>query len=215
MTKTVKLKALSRSERADLERLEEVVTRGKQTFLEVGSALVEIHNRKLYKSTHRAWDRYCKDRWGFARAHAYRLMQAARIVADMAKVSPIGDTLPPPENESQVRSFNRLRTGEEQARQWQKLVEDGDGLPTAEEAEEAVEEFLAGMSEDERERLLGEERRAKATARASVKPDVRVRQLKTALGFAERCLRKLQRVEDTEDGQELVTAAIELIREWL
>ncbi len=213
MTKTVKLKVLTRTERADFERLEGIVDHGKQTFLEVGQALLEINTRKLYKATHRAWDRYCWDRHKIHKSQAYRLMEAVRIVANIAKLSPIGDSFP--DHESQVRPFGKLRTSEEQARQWEKLVEDGDGLPTAEEAEEAVEEFLAGLDDDERERLLKEERRAKATVKATAKPEVRVRQLTTCLGFLERALRKLSRVEDTDEEQQLAAELIDLVRERL
>jgi hypothetical protein len=74
--------------------LEDVVQKGKATFLEVGQALVEIRRRKLHKP--KKWTQYLRERWGFSRQHAHRLIQAK----ELAEMSPMGDK---PQTEREAR----------------------------------------------------------------------------------------------------------------
>jgi phage N-6-adenine-methyltransferase len=74
----------------DLCALEKIVEKGKSTFVEVGMALLRIHDAELYKSTHSTWQNYCQQRWGWSRQHCYRLMGAAELVQN--NLSPVGDT---------------------------------------------------------------------------------------------------------------------------
>lgn len=86
-------------ERSRLAELEAVVERGMQTFVEVGSALMEIRDERLYRETHGTFERYLAERWGLSRAHGYRMIEAAHV-AEL--VSPTGD-IPP--NERQAREL--------------------------------------------------------------------------------------------------------------
>lgn len=95
---------LNPDERKALRRCERIVIRGAATFVRVGLALAEIRDRQLYRGTHGSFQAYCLDRFGFARAHGYRLIEAADTVIELTKVSPIGDTL----NESQARELARV-----------------------------------------------------------------------------------------------------------
>jgi len=81
-----------------LQALEQIVERGKDTFIEVGKALAEIHERKLYKETHKTWEAYLKERWNFSRQHAHRILQAKKV----AEMSPMGDK-PKTEREARAR----------------------------------------------------------------------------------------------------------------
>ena len=71
-----------------LGELESVIDRGLTTFVEVGNAIREIRDSKLYKESHETFEKYCRERWGWGRAHAYRQIEAADTVA---LVSPTGD----------------------------------------------------------------------------------------------------------------------------
>ena len=62
-----------------LPELERVIERGQQTFIEVGRALLEIRDRRLYRETHATFEAYCRERWGWGRSNAYELMDAARV----------------------------------------------------------------------------------------------------------------------------------------
>lgn len=126
--------AIARS--TNLVELEAIVAKGRETFLEVGMALMRIHQAELYKSTHSTWEGYCQQRWGWSRQHAYRLMLAARVAEE---VSPVGDI----DNERVARELAKAPEGERQ----QLLLEAQDlagGPPTAAQVQEARERRVDG-----------------------------------------------------------------------
>lgn len=96
-----------------LPELEKVIERGQQTFIEVGRALMEIRDRRLYRETHATFEAYCRERWGWGHSHVNRQMDAARVAA---AISPTGEV---PANEYQARAMlDRLEPQErEQVRQ--------------------------------------------------------------------------------------------------
>lgn len=61
-----------------LRDLERVIERGKQTFLEVGEALLAIRAENLYRPL--TFEAYCDTRWGISDRHARRLIAATRLV---------------------------------------------------------------------------------------------------------------------------------------
>jgi hypothetical protein len=63
-----------------LDELEAVVVGGRQTFLDVGEALLEINERRLYRQTHPTFAAYCEQRLGFSRDYGYKMMRAAAAV---------------------------------------------------------------------------------------------------------------------------------------
>jgi hypothetical protein len=126
--------ALTPTDRTTLAACEATIARGLQTFTEVGHALARIKTEKLYRADYDSFEAYCKARWGFARAHAYRLIDAAKVVEN---VSPIGD-IP---KESQARELARLPADQQQDA-WQEVIEETDGRPTAAAVRETVERRL-------------------------------------------------------------------------
>lgn len=62
-----------------LSELEAVIEHGLTTFVEVGEALLEIRESRLYRETHATFEAYCKDRWGWSIRHAERQMVAAQV----------------------------------------------------------------------------------------------------------------------------------------
>jgi hypothetical protein len=117
----------------DLATLEGIIERGLSTFVDVGTALAEIRDRDLYQKTHATFDAYCQERFGFKRAHAYRMIEAADI---RASLSPIGDT-PLPIRESQVRELARIEP-ERRAETWQAVVEEHGPSATAAEVKQVI-----------------------------------------------------------------------------
>lgn len=88
-----------------LERNERIINEGKDTFVKVGLALLEIREKRGYKL--RGFDNfesYCDSQFGFSRRHAYRLMDAAETVIDIKSVSP-GVTI---ESERQARAVQEM-----------------------------------------------------------------------------------------------------------
>ena len=95
---------------AELGRLERLVDAGLSTFVEVGEALLEIRDRRLYRATHKSFGIYCQERWGLGRAHAHRLIASSQVVRVL---SPVGDV---PENERQARELTPLLSDPERLR---------------------------------------------------------------------------------------------------
>lgn len=65
---------ISESESALLMQLESVIENGLQTFLEVGAALMEIRDRRLYRLTHETFADYCRERWRMTDGRARQLI---------------------------------------------------------------------------------------------------------------------------------------------
>lgn len=116
------LSILSPDEKRALARYEALIARGWQTFIEVGRALTEIRDQRLYRGQHTTFEAYCRERWQFRKSHVYRLIGAAEVVAYL---SPIGD-IPKPIHESQVRPLLGLKP--EEARQaWEAACKTANG----------------------------------------------------------------------------------------
>jgi hypothetical protein len=126
-------RALDMDESRDLIALEKIVAKGLQTFAEVGDALAEIRDRKLYKIEHATFADYCKQKWKMSDRRARQLMDAAAVVFDIRKS---GTTVPVLER--QVRPLTSIPK-EQHAEAWQAAVAtSATGIPTAKEVEHAV-----------------------------------------------------------------------------
>jgi hypothetical protein len=87
-----------------LTTLEEIIDSERRCFYKVGKALREIRNERLYRELlFDSFEQYVKKRWDMGKSHAYRLIEASRVIDNL---SPIGDVLP--ENEAQLRPFGKL-----------------------------------------------------------------------------------------------------------
>jgi two-component system response regulator NreC len=95
---------LKAAETDRLVELEQAVDRGLQTFVEVGQALAEIRERRLYRANHDTFERYCRERWGFTRQRARQFIDAAAVTTVVVKAG-----LPAPTNEAQARALVPLR----------------------------------------------------------------------------------------------------------
>lgn len=86
---------------ARLVKLEQTIEAGLQTFRDVGAALLEIRDDKLYKPAFPSFEAYCIAKWKLSRAHAYRMIGAATVSTEM---SPIGDIA----NETHARALAKV-----------------------------------------------------------------------------------------------------------
>jgi hypothetical protein len=141
---------LSTSETRRLAELETVIERGLQTFIEVGSALMEIRDSRLYRQTHATFEEYCQERWDLRKSRIYQLMDAAEVVENLKSSTIVelssGNT-PLPANEAQARPLAKLEL-EMQRQAWRKAVETAPrGKITARHIETVVREFQAAQVE--------------------------------------------------------------------
>jgi hypothetical protein len=138
------------AEQVELERLEGIIERGLRTFIDVGMALKEIQEKRLYKS-YGTFERYCQDRWQMGSNYAYKQIAAAKVVSNLCTrvhTSPSsgsvdfeGDKLPLPVTEKETRPLARLEP-EAQYRAWVQAVETApNGKVTAEHVEHVVRQF--------------------------------------------------------------------------
>lgn len=93
---------LTPAELRHLHMLERRIERGLNTFREVGAALLEIRDKRLWRVSHSSFEAYVAEKWGLERARAYQLIGAAEVVEVLG---PAGDVI---QNEAQARELVSL-----------------------------------------------------------------------------------------------------------
>jgi hypothetical protein len=120
---------LNPEERELLQECEKVVDRNKLTFLMAGEALATIRDKRLYRETHETFEDYTQERFGYGRAHTYRLMDACQVAKQLELVnedlSPRGDIVC---YEKLLRPLTSLDK-EKRPEAWKKAIELADGKP--------------------------------------------------------------------------------------
>jgi VRR-NUC domain len=114
-----------------LDELEAIIERGVQTFVEIGLALSEIRETRLYREVHATFDDYCRERWDFTDRRARQLIAAAEI-----------GTMVPVESERQARELAPLRDEPKQLRETWAEVRENHSEPTAADVRDAVKKLL-------------------------------------------------------------------------
>lgn len=126
MTATTMLSTETRT----LVELEGIIERGLQTFVEVGQALREIREQRLYRETHATFEAYCKERWGWSRVHAHRHIEAAKV----ASLLPMGNR---PVSERVARELTAVEP-EQVPDVWAETVQQHGPEPTAKQTRAVV-----------------------------------------------------------------------------
>ena len=129
------LEPLTVEEESERLRLERKVERA---FYEAGKALSTLRARKLYRSTHKTFHDYCKERFGFTKRSAYYLIDSVAIVDNLSKSELIVHFMPT--SETQCRPLKSLKP-EQQRQAWTKAVEKAGGVPTAKIVKEVVNQI--------------------------------------------------------------------------
>ena len=93
---------LSPEESSRLAELEPIVERGLLQFKEVGDALAEISDKRLYRGTHSTFKEYVEDKYKMSAQHAYRMIESAEVIKSLP--SPMGDKI----NERQARELAKV-----------------------------------------------------------------------------------------------------------
>jgi hypothetical protein len=88
---------LTAVEQADLARCETTIEKGYQAFIEVGAALIEVRDKKLYRVQYPTFADYIEQRWKISRSRAYQLITAG-LLSTQVDI----------QNERQARELNRL-----------------------------------------------------------------------------------------------------------
>jgi len=105
---------LTAPERSDLRRLEGIIEKGMLTFIEVGSALKQIRDDRLYREKWKTFEAYCDDRFEFGRGYANKLITAASTALAVSKMGTIV-----PKTESQARELAKVPEED-----WQDVIDE-------------------------------------------------------------------------------------------
>jgi hypothetical protein len=133
-----------------LEQLEEIITRNlpsKAQFIQAGEALKAIRDGKLFRPKFKTWTEYVKERWGFSRQYADRLIKAADFASTVVDKPPTerealkrrmeqrGKSIPP-SFAAEVRKFTKFLL------RWQKDFEPKHFRSLLKEMEEIINGLL-------------------------------------------------------------------------
>ena len=124
-----------------------IIKKGLKSFLEVGTALLEIKNYKeglFYKDGYGTFENYCREKWRFGQSYAYRLIGAAEVVTE---ISPIGENekFTRPTSESQIRPLSRLANAEDRKTAWEQAASKaGKNEITAKIVSDVVRDLIKG-----------------------------------------------------------------------
>jgi hypothetical protein len=128
---------ITMQESARLVELERTIETGMTTFVEVGSALMEIRDSRLYRVEYKTFEAYCRDKWGMSKTQANRLISSSGAAQNLAPMGVI------PLSERQARPLTTLPP-EQQPEAWERAVEIAEGeQPTARQVEQAAREILS------------------------------------------------------------------------
>lgn len=127
---------LSITETTKLKECEQVIERGLNTFVDVGNALLEIRDNKLYRIEYKTFEEYCKERWNISRPRAYQLIEAAGVINNLSTMVDKNLFI----SERQIRPLSKLEP-EEQIEVWQQVIERSEEKPiTADFVSQVVDE---------------------------------------------------------------------------
>ena len=140
------VKDLSAQEELRLEQLEKVVVENFRTFVQVGQALAEIRDRKLYRMKGKTFERYCRELFDIAERRVYELIGAAGVIENLRNCAVIDEYENKqrflPFNEAQARPMTSLNA-EQQVVVWKAALDSApNGKMTASHVKKVVKSFL-------------------------------------------------------------------------
>lgn len=146
----VEVPELTEDEQRDRLHLERRVERA---FFEAGKALMELRERRLYRSTHKTFEEYCKDRFSYTYRHVNYLIAGSVIVDNIKmgtnssqneqteEMGTISSQILPT-SEVQVRPLAKLKP-QQQQEAWQTAVEQAKGkVPSGRIVKDVVQRIM-------------------------------------------------------------------------
>lgn len=163
-------------ERAFHEGVVDDVKGGIEKLARIGDASLKVlRDKRLYRASHKTFEEYCQERFGFTRRQADRQVGFAGLLEDLR---PMGlKTLPA--TERQVRPLTVLPTPDLQAQAWEQAQADsGKEQPSSREVAEAVAKVQS--------ELKIEKQRSSEFKQESNERRKRIRELETQIGLLEK-----------------------------
>ncbi len=103
--------------------------------------MTELRDRRLYRSTHKTFEDYCRERFGFSRRQPYHLIEAAVIFDNLVEKCERNVHILPT-NEWQIRPLSKLDP-DIQPEAWEQAVESANGkVPSHRIVKDAVQRIM-------------------------------------------------------------------------
>jgi hypothetical protein len=106
-----------------LKELERVIERGKQTFVDVGLALAEIRDSRLYRKDFSTFEEYCQSRWGWNASRSRQLISSAQAVSSMESVTAVTLGQKSVESERHARELSKVKNPVLRSQVWREVTE--------------------------------------------------------------------------------------------
>jgi hypothetical protein len=132
---------LTTGEKKRFDELCGVVDRGIKAFFEVGMALAEIRESRLYRETHDTFENFCRERWDIGKNYANYQISAYQVVKNLNDHN-CGQIIPL--NEAQARPLSMFEA-DDQIDIWNMVLEkanENNGKITASLVSSVVAEYL-------------------------------------------------------------------------
>lgn len=206
--------ALTSIEKDNLVEYEDIIQKNFATFYEVGFALMQIKENKLYRESYPTFEAYCHEKWGFERNYANKLIRASSVVENLGTMVPI------PASERTIRALTRL-PAERQKEVYEKALETApEGKVTAKHVEETVnimtKKTARQPAKQPAERSLASDAMSCGSSAAvqleHIRDDGPQDKLPNAMDLANAAINNLELIRDDDPRKE---EALALVEEWI
>lgn len=201
MADIITVESLSPVEIDRLAKLEATIKPLADGFATVGAALAEIRDARLYRQDYATFESYCRERWGFARNYANKIITASEVVANLGTIVPTT-----PATESQARPLAKLPP-ERQPVAWQaaQATAAAEERPvTAKDVSRAVREIVRATNPKQEESL--------STKPAPVEEPKEAPAKGTAMYHASVAIAELRKIKASDTAR---AAAMRWVKEWV
>jgi hypothetical protein len=133
-------------ENSRLNNLESMIEKGMKAFYEMGKALREIRDSKLYRLEFSTFEEYCERKWNYKKSQCYQLIGASDVMDNLSAIAEVS-----PQTESQVRPLTLLKTPEAQQEVWANVFKKHGVNATAKIIQEEVSNYKASHQQQAKE----------------------------------------------------------------
>lgn len=192
------MEELKTNEKQELQKHETTIKKGLNTFVEVGQALLEIRENKLYRIEYNTFEQYCQEKWQMTRQRSYELINASVVIQN------VSNCLQKPTTESQVRPLTRLEP-EIQNAVWKETIEKHGENITAKKVQEVANDWKEASKEIKQQKNEGVF--VAATDKDILKKAKEIKEQKAAAykqKIVERIENKVSQTEISQEEQDLI-----------
>jgi len=142
MRKLTESPKLNVVERRELQSLEEIIQRSLNTLIESGSALLSIRDKKLWRESHKSFEAYVRDKWGFEKNYANKIIASSETVKKLGTIVPKTPKALEITTEGQLRELTGVPSESLAAVVKEAAKIAGDDVITAKDIRQAKEQVL-------------------------------------------------------------------------